>query len=84
MERPSRARLTNGELHSRARLSCAAFDVDDESAIQCRLCRAFCANSIFMYHDDAYCSSACRRHAMQPPPMRANSPSDDEPELSDF
>jgi hypothetical protein len=69
------------ELHSRARLSCVG--LDDEQLILCGLCGAFCANSIFMYHDASYCSAACRRHAMQPPTLQAVESSFDEPELSD-
>jgi hypothetical protein len=66
------------------RLTCAAFDdeSDETPLITCTLCGAFCASSIFMYHDASYCTASCRRHAMQPPTFSLAS--DEADCLSDF
>jgi hypothetical protein len=72
--RSIRNRLQQVAATPRARLTCASYD-DETSLILCDLCGAFCASSIFMYHDACYCTATCRRHATaakpQPPRLRA-------------
>jgi len=65
--RSIRNRLQQVAATPRARLTCASYD-DETSLILCDLCGAFCASSIFMYHDACYCTAACRRHAITETP----------------